>query len=66
MDNLDELMDLAEVYAGPVIEEPYRRLLEKDYAQDDPEVGMLTAALTNILRHDNPGNRPTEVLLLEA
>ena len=46
---------------GPLIDELYRRLLERDYAQDEPELtAMLTAALTNILVHDNRGVRPTE------
>ena len=47
MDNFDELMDLAEAYVEPVIGQLYRRLLERDYAQDDPAVAMLTAALNN-------------------
>ena len=47
MDNFDELMDLAEAYVEPVIDQLYRRLLERDYAQDDPAVAMLTAALNN-------------------
>ena len=48
MDNFDELMDLPEAYVGPVIDELYRRLLERDYAQNDPELAILTAALKNI------------------
>ena len=66
MDNFDELIDLTEIYVGPVIDENYRRLLERDYAQDDPVVPMLTAALTNILGHDNSGDHPTKVLLMAA
>ena len=66
MDNFAELMDLAEAYVGPVIYQLFRRLLERVYAQDDPEVAKLTAALTNILGHDNRGHRPTEVLLMAA
>ena len=56
MDSFDEMMDLAEANVGPVKDEPYRRLLERDYSQDDPEVAMLTAALTNLLGHDNRGD----------
>ena len=55
MDNFDKLIDLADAYVGPVKDELYRILLERDYARDDPEVAMLTAALTNILGHDNYG-----------
>ena len=65
MDNLDELMGLAEVYVGPVMDELYLRLLKTDYSQDDPQVVMLTAALaTNSLGNDNRGDRPTKVLLM--
>ena len=68
MDNFDlnELMDYAEAYVGLVIDANYHRLMDRDFALEDPEVVMLLAALTNILRHDNRGNRPTEVLLMAA
>ena len=56
-------MDLAEAYVGPMIEAIYRRLMDRDFALEDPEVVMLLAALINILGHDNHRNRPTEVLL---
>ena len=52
------------MYVGPVIGELYRRLLERNYAQDDPEVVILTAALTSFLRHGNREDRSTEVLLM--
>ena len=64
--NLDELMDLAEAYVGPTIDAIYRRLMERDFALEDPEVVMLLTALINILGHDNRGDRPTEVLLMAA
>ena len=63
--NLDEL-DLAEAYVGPMIDAVYRRLMDRDFALEDPEVVMLLTALINILGHDNRGDRPTEVLLLAA
>ena len=68
MDNfkLDELMDLAEAYVGPMIDAIYRRLIDRDFALEDPEVVMLLTALINILGHDNRGDRPTEVLLTAA
>ena len=45
MDNFDlnELMDLAEAYIEPMIDAIYRRLLDRDFAQDDPEVIMFLA-----------------------
>ena len=64
--NLDELMDLAEAYVGPMGDAIYRRLMVRDFALEDPEVVMLLTALINILGHDNHGDRPTEVLLMTA
>ena len=64
--NLDELMDLAEAYVGPMIDAIYRRLIDRDFALEDPEVVMLLTALINILGHDNRGDRPTEILLMAA
>ena len=64
--NLDELMDLAEAYVGPMVDAIYRRLMDRDFTLQDPEVVMLLTALINILRHDNRGDRPTEVLLMAA
>ena len=64
--NLDELMDLAEAYVGPMVNAIYRRLMERDFALEDPEVVMLLTALINILGHDNHWDRPMEVLLMAA
>ena len=64
--NLDELMDPAEAYVGPMVDAIYRRLMDRDFALEDPEVVMLLTALINILGHDNRGDRPTEVLLMAA
>ena len=36
--NLDELMDLAETYVGPMIDAIYRRLMDRDFALEDPEL----------------------------
>ena len=64
--DLNECMDLAEAYVGPMIDAIYRRLMDQDFALGDPEVVILLAALINILGHDNRGDRPTEVLLMAA
>ena len=64
--NLDELMDLSEAYVGLMIDAIYRRLMDRDFAMEDPEVFMLLTVLINILGHDNRGDRPTEVLLMAA
>ena len=68
MDNFDlnELMDRAEAYIGPMIDAVYRRLMDRYFALEDPEVVMLLVALINILGHVNRGDRPTEVLLMAA
>ena len=68
MDNFDlnEYMDLAEAYVGPMIDAIYRRLMDRDFALEDPEVVMFLAALINILGNNNRGDRPTEVLLMAA
>ena len=59
-------MDLAEAYVGPMVDAIYRRLMERDFALEDPEVVMLLTALINILGHVNRGDHPTEVLLMAA
>ena len=64
--NLDELMDLTEAYVGPMVDAIYRRLMDRDFALEDPEVVMLLTALINILGHNNREDRPTEVLLMAA
>ena len=68
MDNFDlnNLMDLAEAYVGPMIDAIYRRLMNRGFALEDPEVAMMLVALINILGHDIRGDRPTEVLLMAA
>ena len=68
MDNFDlnEYMDLAEAFVGPMKDAIYRRLMDRDFALQDPEVVMLLAALINILGHDNREDRPTEVLMMAA
>ena len=63
---MNEMMDLAEAYVGPMVDAIYRRLMDRDFALDGPEVVMLLTALINILGHDNRGDRPTEVLLMAA
>ena len=59
-------MDLAEAYVGPMLDAIYRRLMDRDFALEDPEVVMVLTALINILGNDNRGDRPTEVLLMAA
>ena len=56
--NLDELMDLAEAYVGPMIDAIYRRLMDRDLALEDPEVVMLLNALINILGMTTVGTAP--------
>ena len=60
MDNFDlnELMDLIEAYVGPMIEAIYRRLMDRDFALENPEVVMLLVALINNLGHNNRWDPP--------
>ena len=46
-------MDLAEAYVVSMVEAIYRRLMNRDFAQEDPEVVMLLTAFINTLGHDN-------------
>ena len=68
MDNFDlnEYMELAKAYVGPMIDAIYCSLMDRDFAVEDPEVVILLAALKNILGLDNHGDRPREVLLMAA
>ena len=43
-----ELMDLAEAYIGPMIDAIYRRLTDRDFALEKPEVVRLLVALLNL------------------
>ena len=36
--NLDELMDLAEAYVGPMVDAIYRRLIERDFGCEETKV----------------------------
>ena len=64
---MNEMMDLAEAYVGPIVDAIYRRLTDRDFALEDPEVVfLLLVAFFNILGHDNRGDRPTEFLLMAA
>ena len=51
-------MDLAEAYVGPMVYAIYRRLMDRDFALEDPEVVMLLTALTNILGMITVGTAP--------
>ena len=57
---MDELVDLAEANVGPTVDAIYRRLMDRNFALEDPEVVMLLTALINILGHDNRGDLPID------
>ena len=63
MDNFDlnELMDLAEAFVGALIDVIFCRLMDQDFALEDPETVMLLTALTKILGHDNSGDGKTTI-----
>ena len=54
MDNFN-LNDLADPFVGSVRDALYHRVTEQGFALDDPEVEVLTAALTIILGHEKHG-----------
>ena len=58
--NLDELMDLAEAYVGPMVDAIYRRLIERDFALEDPEVVMLLTAAVDGSIWRKRSTRPPE------
>ena len=51
---------------GSMVDAIYRRLKDRDFALEDPEVVMLLTAPINTLGHDNRGDRPRGVLLMAA
>ena len=61
---LNELMDIAEAYIVPVIDTIHRRLMERDFALEDPEVVVLLVALMKILGHEKRRDRTTEIFLM--
>ena len=64
--NLNELMELAEAYVGPMVDAIYRKLMDREFTPEQSEVVMLLTALINILGHDDRGDRPSEVLFMSA
>ena len=66
--DFNEYMDLAEAYVGQMVDAIYRRLMDRDFALEDPDVQvvMLLTALIDILGHDNRLDRLTETLLIAA
>ena len=57
IDNFDVngFLDVAEAYVGSIKDALFCRLMERDFALDDPESVMLTVASANILGHDKRG-----------
>ena len=49
-----------------MIDAIYCRVMDRDFALEDPEVITLLAALITIFGHDNYGDRTTEVSLMAA
>ena len=64
--NLDELMDLAEAYVGPMVDAIYRKLNGLRLHSGGRGGSHVADRLNKHLGHDNRGERPTEVLLMAA
>ena len=48
--DVNELMDQSKAYVGPVVDEIYRQLIERDFNLNNPEMPMILAAF-NIYQH---------------
>ena len=60
-------MDLAEACVGPMVDAIYRRLIERDFALEDPRGGHVADRPDQHLGGTTTvGDRPTEVLLMAA
>ena len=61
-----DLMKFVSVSLGATLDEIYQRLIDCDFAQEDPGLAMFVVALLNALGREGRGNRPTEAVLMLA
>ena len=62
----NDLMEYLSASLGATLDEIYQRLIDCDFAQEDPGVAMFVVALLNALGREGRENRPTEVVLMLA
>ena len=66
MGDTNDLMEFLSASLGANLYEIYKRLIDCDFAREDPVLAMFVVALLNTLRRVGRGNRPTEVVLMLA
>ena len=59
-------MEFLSASLGATLDEIYQRLIDCDFAQEDPGLAMFVVALLNALGRGGRGNCPTEVVLMLA
>ena len=66
MGDTNDLMAFVSASLGATLDEIYQRLIDCDFAQEDPGLAMFVVALLNALGREGRGNRLTEVVLMLA
>ena len=66
MSGTNDLTDFFSASLETTLDEIYQRLLDCNFAQEDPGLPMFTVALLNALGREGRGDRPTEVVLMLA
>ena len=66
MGDTNDLMEFLSASLGATLDEVYQRLIDCDFAQEDPGLAMFVVALLNAIGRVGRGSRPTEVVLMLA
>ena len=66
MGDTNDLMDLVSASLGATLEKIEQRLIDCDFAQEDPGLAMFVVAPLNALGLEGRGNRSTDVVLMLA
>ena len=66
MGDTNDLMEFLSVSLRATLDEIYQRLIDRDFAQEDPGLAMFVVELLNALGREGRGNRPTDVVLMLA
>ena len=66
MRDSNDLMEFLSASLGATLDEIYQRLIDCDFAQEDPGLAMFVVSLLNALGREGRGTRPTEIVLMLA
>ena len=66
MGDTNDLMQFLSASLGATLDEIYQRLIDCGFAQEDLGLAMFVVALLKALGREHQGNRPTEVVLMQA